>query len=210
VTVVGTLVAWAAITALGLGLQQDADPLRVVGGQSLLYLGMAWWLGRRPEIARLLDALPRRARAGVLAGLAALVAGQLAGRNVEQFPFVRWEMYGDRLASDPSWVEFTAVDGAGRERPLEVVRAFPALNRRITSGLRGLANRIAAEPDEAARRRLEATYDATVRSLAARWTAKYPEDALRAVRVWRVTAPTAPFRGPGSLVRELAREVEVP
>ena len=209
-SVAGLLVAWAAITAVGFALSTDAEPVRTVGVQSLLYLTLAWWLGRRPEIARLLAATPRGTRAGMLAVLAALVAAQLAGRDVATFPLVRWSMYGERPAADPMWVEFTGVTGDGHERPLDVVRTLPALNRRITMGLETLIERLDVEPNADERRRLEETYAATIRSLAERWAAKHPETRLRTVRVWRVTAPTAPFRGPDSLVRELHREVAIP
>ena len=182
-TAVRLLLAWTAITAVGFALNVDSAPARSVGVQSLLYLAIAWWLGRRPEIVRLLAATPSATRVGLLVVLAALVTAQLAGRNALTFPLVQWDMYGARRANDPWYVDLTGVGADGRERPLDVVRTFPALNRNVTTGLRALA---------------------------ARWSAKHPDAALRAIRVWRVTIPTAPFRGADSVVREPLREVLLP
>jgi hypothetical protein len=119
-------------------------------------------------------------------------------------------MYADRRAADPVYVDLTGVMADGREHPLDLPRELPALGRRMTSGLARLTNHILAEPDASEVGRLEARHDAAVRSIAARWTAKHPESGLRAVRVWRITVPTAPYRGPDSVVREPFREVPIP
>ena len=209
-TAVRLLLAWTAITAVGFALNVDSAPARSVGVQSLLYLAIAWWLGRRPEVVRLLAATPSATRVGLLVVLAALVTAQLAGRTTLTFPFVRWDMYSTRSANDPWYVDLTGVGADGRERPLDVVRTFPALNRNVTTGLRALVVRMDAASDATEAGRLATTYDATIRALAARWSAKHPDAALRAVRVWRVTIPTAPFRGADSVIREPLREVPLP
>jgi hypothetical protein len=125
VTAVRLLLAWTAITAVGFALNVDSDPARSVGVQSLLYLAIAWWLGRRPEIVRLLAATPSTTRVCLLVVLAALVTAQLAGRNTLTFPLVRWDMYSTRSANDPWYVDLTGIGADGRERPLDVVRTFP-------------------------------------------------------------------------------------
>jgi hypothetical protein len=209
VTVVAIVLLWAAIVGTGFALSVDADRLRVVGVQALLYVGMAWWLGRRPEVAGPWARTPRGTRVGLLLILAAMVAAQLAGRNTLTFPFVRWDMYGRRVLADPTWVELTGVTADGGERPLNVSRTLPALSRRITTGLARLMDRLDTERDAAEIARLEATYAATVRSLATGWAAKHPGVELRTVRAWRVTVPTNPYRGPDTVVRELYREVQI-
>ena len=208
-TVVGILLAWAAIAGAGFALSVDEDRLRVVGLQTLVYAAIAWWLARRREVAKPWAATPRGIRAGLLLILAGMVAAQLAGRNTLTFPFVRWDMYGRRVPVDPTWVELTGVTADGRERPLNVSRTLPALSRRITTGLSRLMDRLDTERDAAEVARLEATYAATIRSLATGWAAKHPGVELRTVRAWRVTVPTNPYRGPDTVVRALYREVPI-
>ncbi len=202
------VVTWVLATALGVTLGAGTQPAGRLVLQSVLYGALAFGLGGQPDVRRLLTALPRRARIGLACLLGALLVGQLAGRSVETFPFVRWDMYGTPHIGEPRYLEFTAVGADGVERPLNFARAFRALNRQVMNGLERLDDSIDTARDEATRRAQEARFVATAQALARRWNDGHPEAPVRRVRAWRVTVPL-PFRGKETIVRQLRREAEV-
>jgi hypothetical protein len=204
----GAQVTWMLATALGLALGSGTQPAWRLVLQSVLDGGLAFGLGRHPDVRHLLAALPRRAQVALACLLGALLAGQLAGRSVETFPFVRWDMYGTPQNGEPRYLEFTGIGADGVERPLNFAHAFRALNRQVMNGLERLDEEIDGAPDEAARRNREARFVVTVQALARRWNAGHPEAPVRRVRAWRVTVPL-PFRGKDTIVRRLRREADV-
>ena len=202
------VVTWVLATALGVALGAGTQPAGRLVLQSALYGVLALGLGRHPDLRHLLTALPRRARLALACLLGMLLAGQLAGRSIETFPFVRWDMYGTPPGGEPRYLEFTAVGADGVERPLNFASAFRALNRQVMNGLERLDDAIDTTRDEAIRREREARFVSTTQALARRWNAGHPESPVRRVRAWRVTVPL-PFHGRETIVRQLRREAEV-
>lgn len=182
----GAAAAWGAIGFL-CTLPAPETPLGARGGQWAFWLALIVLLVSLRPVHRFLAALPRP-HAFLLAGFfALLLAGQLADRSKDTFPFVSWKMFSMPAPASLgpiAYYEYYGRTDAAERVPLNPERLFPSLkNYRMAVGLMTLAGGALdpARPDpEAARRLSEA-----LRALGARHNRENPGTPVRGVEMYR-------------------------
>jgi hypothetical protein len=100
--------------------------------------------------------LPRRHRRFLAAILAAVLFGQLAGRQPERtFPLVSWRMFGSRRAlQNLTFFDYIGETDDGQPITLNPPRLFPSVNHTVMMGLANLAEEIDDEQAAGERQRL--------------------------------------------------------
>lgn len=171
------------------------DPHRWVSSgrglaESLLWLVILLLPAFTRHVPGWLAGLPRRHRRFLAAVLAAVLFGQLAGRESERtFPLVSWRMFGTgRVLQTLTFFEYVGDAHDGTQLTLNPTRLFPSVNHTVMMGLENLAKETGPE----ARQRLSSA----LRAIGRMHNRLDPAAPVRTVSLVRCTldarAPAAP------------------
>jgi hypothetical protein len=172
----------------------------------LLCGAIALYLVTRRDLRELAVQLGPGHRA-LLGGLVVLLfVGHLAGRGKHSFPFVPWDMYGERAQGDPIFHRFALVRASGRQDPITGYGPGRHLPTQLHQRLQSLAIEDAASSGDAARAALEETLRAVARVHAD----DVPDDPPVAIEIWRSTIPLHDAAHPTDVRVEHLRRIELP
>ncbi len=124
--------------------------------ESILWLAVLSVAAFTRQVAAFLDGLPRRHRRFLAAVLAAVLFGQLAGREPERtFPLVSWRMFSSKRAlRNLTFLDYVGDTADGQQITLNPPRLFPSVNHTVMMGLANLAEESFDDQTPADRERL--------------------------------------------------------
>jgi hypothetical protein len=133
--------------------------------ESILWLAVLSVAAFTRQVPSFLYCLPGRHRRFLAAVLAAVLFGQLAGREPERtFPLVSWRMFSSKRAlRNLTFFDYVGETANGQQITLNLPRLFPSVNHTVMMGLANLAEETVDDQTSAGSQRLSSALRAVGR-----------------------------------------------